>query len=78
MDLQTIKRNIESGVTRVTEEFQRDIMLMCTNAVIFNTKGHIHDMAYGLMTDALSKIEVIIFNNCSTVKSCFLLMNGNR
>ena len=57
MDLQTIKRNVESGQIRSTEEFQRDIMLMCTNAIIYNTKGHLHDMAAGLMGDALAKIE---------------------
>ncbi|KAF2362395.1 Bromodomain [Trinorchestia longiramus] len=58
MDLHTIKRNIESGVIRTTEEFQRDIMLMCINAITYNTKGHnIHDMATSLMNDALAKIE---------------------
>lgn len=58
MDLQTIKRNIESGLIRTTEEFQRDIMLMCTNATVYNTAGHnIHDMAGSMLTDALAKIE---------------------
>lgn len=59
MDLQTIKRNMESGVIRTTEEFQRDVMLMCINAITYNRKGHnVHDMASNLMTDALAKIEV--------------------
>ncbi|XP_018026928.1 bromodomain-containing protein 8 [Hyalella azteca] len=58
MDLQTIKRNIEGGVIRTTEEFQRDVMLMCINAVTYNTRGHnVHDMATRLMSDALAKIE---------------------
>ena len=60
MDLQTIKRTIESGSLRTTEEFQRDIMLMCMNAIVYNTAGHnVHAMARQLMTDALAKIEVI-------------------
>uniref|UniRef100_A0A6A7FT94 Bromodomain-containing protein 8-like n=2 Tax=Hirondellea gigas TaxID=1518452 RepID=A0A6A7FT94_9CRUS len=58
MDLQTLKRNTESGALRTTEEFQRDIMLMCTNAIIYNKQGHnVYDMAGNLMRDALAKIE---------------------
>ena len=59
MDLQTIKRNIECGHTRNTAEFQRDIMLMATNAVFYNARGHnLHDRANCLLRDALAKIEV--------------------
>ncbi|XP_052866812.1 bromodomain-containing protein 8 [Anopheles cruzii] len=36
MDLAQIKRNIENGNIRTTVEFQRDIMLMCTNAIMLN------------------------------------------
>uniref|UniRef100_A0AAG5CV67 Bromo domain-containing protein n=1 Tax=Anopheles atroparvus TaxID=41427 RepID=A0AAG5CV67_ANOAO len=36
MDLGQIKRNIENGNIRTTAEFQRDIMLMCTNAIMLN------------------------------------------
>jgi len=58
MDLQTIKRNIECGHTRNTAEFQRDIMLMATNAVFYNARGHnLHDRANCLLRDALAKIE---------------------
>lgn len=38
MDMQTIKKNIESGVYRSTMEFQRDILLMVQNAVMMNTR----------------------------------------
>ncbi|XP_058821534.1 bromodomain-containing protein 8 [Topomyia yanbarensis] len=36
MDLSKIKRNIENGNIRTTAEYQRDIMLVCTNAIILN------------------------------------------
>ncbi|XP_050068499.1 bromodomain-containing protein 8 [Anopheles maculipalpis] len=36
MDLSQIKRNIENGNIRTTGEFQRDILLMCTNAIMLN------------------------------------------
>uniref|UniRef100_A0A182W161 Bromo domain-containing protein n=1 Tax=Anopheles minimus TaxID=112268 RepID=A0A182W161_9DIPT len=36
MDLGQIKRNIEHGNIRTTAEFQRDILLMCTNAIMLN------------------------------------------
>ncbi|XP_053658773.1 bromodomain-containing protein 8 [Anopheles marshallii] len=36
MDLPQIKRNIENGNIRTVAEFQRDILLMCTNAIMLN------------------------------------------
>ncbi|XP_041787653.1 LOW QUALITY PROTEIN: bromodomain-containing protein 8-like [Anopheles merus] len=36
MDLPQIKRNIENGNIRTTAEFQRDLLLMCTNAIMLN------------------------------------------
>lgn len=36
MDLSTIKKNIENGTIRTTAEYQRDIMLICTNATMLN------------------------------------------
>ncbi|XP_052902757.1 bromodomain-containing protein 8 [Anopheles moucheti] len=36
MDLAQIKRNIENGNIRTVAEFQRDILLMCTNAIMLN------------------------------------------
>lgn len=58
MDLQKIKRNIESGAIRTTAEFQRDIMLMFLNATMYNTRDHnVYHMAYRMMKDAVSTIE---------------------
>ncbi|XP_055539588.1 bromodomain-containing protein 8 [Wyeomyia smithii] len=36
MDLSTIKRNIENGTIRTTADYQRDVMLVCTNAIMLN------------------------------------------
>ncbi|KAK7068102.1 Bromodomain-containing protein 8, partial [Halocaridina rubra] len=58
MDLQTIKRNIESGIIRNTAEFQRDMMLMFLNATMYNTSDHnVHQMARHMMKDTISTIE---------------------
>ncbi|XP_045128903.1 bromodomain-containing protein 8-like isoform X2 [Portunus trituberculatus] len=58
MDLQRIKRNIESGAIRTTAEFQRDIMLMFLNATMYNTRDHnVYHMAHHMMKDAVSTIQ---------------------
>ncbi|XP_055373764.1 bromodomain-containing protein 8 [Condylostylus longicornis] len=35
LDLQTIKKNIDNNIIKSTNEFQRDLMLMCINAIMF-------------------------------------------
>lgn len=58
MDLQKVKRNIESGVIRTTAEFQRDVMLMFLNAKMYNTCDHnVYQMAEQMMRDGVSTIE---------------------
>ncbi|XP_068207562.1 bromodomain-containing protein 8-like [Palaemon carinicauda] len=61
MDLQTIKRNIESGNIRNTAEFQRDMMLMFLNAIMYNTSDHnVHQMAHQMMQDTIATIEAFL------------------
>lgn len=58
MDLQTLKRNIDSGNIRTTIEFQRYVMLMCQNAMFYNYQDSIIcGRAQEMLTDALSAIE---------------------
>lgn len=38
MDMQMIKKNIETGVIKTTMEFQRDVLLMVQNAIMMNTR----------------------------------------
>ncbi|KAL4631373.1 bromodomain-containing protein 8-like isoform X2 [Arapaima gigas] len=58
MDLSVIKKNIESGVIRTTAEFQRDIMLMFQNAVMYNSSDHdVYHMALEMQRDVLEQIQ---------------------
>ena len=40
MDLNSIKKNVESGHIKTTEEFERDLMLMFLNATMYNGSDH--------------------------------------
>ncbi|XP_060910798.1 bromodomain-containing protein 8 isoform X1 [Labrus mixtus] len=58
MDLATIKKNIETGLIRTTAEFQRDIMLMFQNAVMYNSMDHdVYHMALEMQRDVLEQIQ---------------------
>ncbi|KAJ8266142.1 hypothetical protein GJAV_G00126390 [Gymnothorax javanicus] len=58
MDLSTIKKNIETGLIRSTAEFQRDIMLMFQNAVMYNSSDHdVFHMALEMQRDVLEHIQ---------------------
>ncbi|XP_060696102.1 bromodomain-containing protein 8-like isoform X3 [Hemiscyllium ocellatum] len=58
MDLSTIKKNIETGLIRTTAEFQRDIMLMFQNAVMYNSSDHdVYHMALEMQRDVLEQIQ---------------------
>jgi bromodomain-containing protein 8 len=62
MDMQTIKRNVESGLIRTTAEFQRDLMLMFTNAIMYNASNHdVYHMAKNMYDDVMEILEVIFF-----------------
>lgn len=58
MDLSTIKRNIETGAVRTTAEFQRDVLLMCHNAMMFHRRdSSIYAMAKEMMAESVSIID---------------------
>ncbi|XP_046899162.1 bromodomain-containing protein 8 isoform X2 [Hypomesus transpacificus] len=58
MDLSTIKKSIETGLIRTTAEFQRDIMLMFQNAVMYNSSDHdVFHMALEMQRDVLEQIQ---------------------
>ncbi|KAM8835357.1 bromodomain-containing protein 8 isoform 2-T2 [Synchiropus picturatus] len=58
MDLATIKKNIENGLIRTTAEFQRDIMLMFQNAVMYNSLDHdVYLMALEMQRDVMEQIQ---------------------
>ena len=59
MDLHTIKKNIEIGAIRTTGEFQRDLMLMFTNAIMYNPSNHnVYQMATNMYNDVMETLEV--------------------
>lgn len=59
MDLSTIKRNIEIGNIRTTAEFQRDVMLMFMNALMYNERDHhVYKMAKEMQADSLDHFQV--------------------
>ena len=59
MNLSTIKKNIETGEVRTTAEFQRDMMLMFTNAIMYNNSDHnVYHMAVEMYNDVMVHIEV--------------------
>lgn len=61
MDLQTIRKNIESGAVRTTIEFQRDVLLMFNNAVMYNkTDGHVYNMARQMQMEGIQQIQLFV------------------
>ena len=71
MDLGTIKRNIENGSIRSTREFQRDVMLMFTNAIMYNSSNHdIHKISLEMYKEVLNNVEVSF--NKSLIVSLYL------
>lgn len=70
MDLQTIKRKIENGTIRSTVEFQRDIMLMFQNAIMYNSADHdVHQMAVEMQKEIIESIEDFIESQKQTNQS---------
>ena len=68
MNLIMIKKNIESGQIRITAEFQRDMMLMFTNAIMYNNSDHdVFIMATEMYDDVMNHIEV----SCRSLRSSF-------
>lgn len=62
IDLSTIKKNIENGQIKSTKVFQRDVMLMFTNAIMYNSSNHdIHKISLEMYKEVLNDIEVCHF-----------------
>lgn len=58
IDLSTIKKNIELGVTRTTAEFQRDVMLMFLNSIMYNKSSHfVHKMARHMQQEGMQHVQ---------------------
>ncbi|KAL0281440.1 UNVERIFIED_CONTAM: hypothetical protein PYX00_002427 [Menopon gallinae] len=61
MDLSSVKRNIELGNIRTTAEFQRDVMLMFTNALMYNERDHhVYTMAMEMQADSKEHFQMLL------------------
>lgn len=61
MDLWTIKKNIDNGIIRSTMHFQRDIMLMFQNAIMFNKHNTlVHKMTLEMQEECLQHMQVLV------------------
>jgi len=61
MDLTTIKKSIENGTIKSTKMFQRDIMLMFTNAIMYNSSNHdVHKISVEMYKEVLHDVEQLL------------------
>ena len=59
MDLSTIKKNIDNGTIRSTRHFQRDVMLMFQNAIMYNKHDtFVYKMATTMQQECLQQMQV--------------------
>ncbi|CAK8675976.1 unnamed protein product [Clavelina lepadiformis] len=57
MDLSTLKKNLETGVVRTTSDFQRDLMLMFQNALMYNSHEHdVYKMTLEMQNDVMDQV----------------------
>ncbi|XP_039314804.1 bromodomain-containing protein 8 isoform X2 [Solenopsis invicta] len=60
MDLSTIKKNIDNGTIRSNTHFQRDVMLMFQNAIMYNKHNSvIFKMAVSMQKECLHEMQVM-------------------
>ena len=73
MDLWTIKKNIDNGTIRSTTHFQRDVMLMFQNAIMFNKHNtHVHKMTLEMQEECLQHMQVNFYFKISFSYTTFL------
>ncbi|XP_033208540.1 bromodomain-containing protein 8-like [Belonocnema kinseyi] len=61
MDLSTIKKNIDNGTIRSTRHFQRDVMLMFQNAIMYNKHDtFVYKMAITMQEECLQHMQILV------------------
>ncbi|KAI8332133.1 hypothetical protein BC941DRAFT_437601 [Chlamydoabsidia padenii] len=59
LDLKSIKNRIRDGIIRTTVEFERDVVLMLTNSLMYNKEGtEIYQMAWEMLQDVTEQIKI--------------------
>ncbi|KAM4653637.1 bromodomain-containing protein 8-like [Amazona ochrocephala] len=60
MDLTSIKRRLSKGQIQSMVQFQRDLMLMFQNAVMYNSFNHqVHHMAVEMQREVLEQLQML-------------------
>lgn len=60
-DLQTLRRNIDSGQIKTTQEFIRYVLLMFQNAIMFNkTNNYVYNMAREMQNESVEQIQILV------------------
>ncbi|KAL8212222.1 UNVERIFIED_CONTAM: hypothetical protein K2H54_040813 [Gekko kuhli] len=60
VDLYSIKRSLSKGLIQNMVEFQRDLMLMFQNAVMYNSSNHhIHRIAMEMQREVLEQLQML-------------------
>ncbi|XP_059054961.1 bromodomain-containing protein 8 [Achroia grisella] len=61
MDLTTIRRHIDAGTIRTTAQFQRDVLLMLSNALMYNSSEHsVYTMAKEMHEEAQGQLGMLL------------------
>ncbi|XP_053622472.1 bromodomain-containing protein 8-like isoform X2 [Plodia interpunctella] len=61
MDLTTIRKNIDAGIIRTTAQFQRDVLLMLSNALMYNSSEHsVYTMAKQMQEEAACQLGMLL------------------
>ncbi|CEP13282.1 hypothetical protein [Parasitella parasitica] len=70
MDLKTIKARIRDGTINTTIEFERDIVLMLNNSLMYNKEGtEVYLLAKEMLDDAVEQIKVFKTADTDTTAS---------
>ncbi|KAI9279192.1 hypothetical protein BY458DRAFT_64638 [Sporodiniella umbellata] len=64
LDLKIIKNKVKEGIIKSTVEFERDVVLMLTNALMYNKEGtETYLLALEMLQDVKDQIELFKFAN---------------
>ncbi|ORZ23522.1 hypothetical protein BCR42DRAFT_367310 [Absidia repens] len=82
LDLKAIKNRIRDGVIRTTVEFERDVVLMLTNSLMYNKEGtEIYQMAHEMLQDVTEQIKIFKTadgNSSTHIKGASILAKDRR
>ncbi|KAK4511584.1 Protein ssh4 [Mucor velutinosus] len=70
MDLKAVKNRIRDGIITTTTEFERDIVLMLNNSLMYNKEGtEVYLLAKEMLDDAVEQIKIFKMADTDTTAS---------